>query len=94
MDVRTRGVASRGGTYGIDKGGEVQEGGVEGDDAHGLEGVAVDDVARDDRVPDLDAGREQHERDLSHDPVIGLVDADAPDDQVDDAEQRGGIRQP
>lgn len=43
-------------THGVDEGAEIEEDGVEGYDAHGLEGVAVDDVGGYDGVAHLDAG--------------------------------------
>lgn len=92
-----------GGAYRIDERAQVEEDGVEGDHAHGLQGVAVDDVAADHGVADLDAGGDcgffcqsvllgrgakgrgvltEEKGDLSHYPMVALVDADAPDDQA------------
>jgi len=45
-------------TYRVDEGAQVEEDGVEGDHAHRLQRVAVDDVAADHGVADLDAGRD------------------------------------
>lgn len=42
-------------TYWIDEGAEVKEHGVKGDDAGGLEGIAVDDVAARHSVSDLNS---------------------------------------
>ena len=42
-------------TYRIDKGTEVEEHSVKGDDAGGLEGIAVDDIAARHGVSDLDS---------------------------------------
>lgn len=45
------------GAYGIDKGAQVEENGVECDDGHRLEGIAVNYVCCNNGVADLDAGR-------------------------------------
>lgn len=52
---RKGGMRTGRGTYGVDESAEVQEDGVEGYDAHGLQGVAVDDVGCYGRVAHLDA---------------------------------------
>ena len=59
---------------GVDEGGEIEEYRVEGNDAHALQRVAVDDVGRDDGVAHLDAGGEEEEGDLADDPVVRAVD--------------------
>lgn len=71
--------------YRIYKSAEVEKDRVERDDAHGLQGIAVDDIRRYDRIPNLDARREQHKRDLADHPMVHLVDADAPYDKTDRA---------
>ena len=67
----------------VDEGGEVEKDGVECNDAHALQRVAVDDVGRDDRITHLDTGGEEEEGDLADDPVVGAVDGDAPYDEPD-----------
>lgn len=43
-------------THRVDESAEVEEDGVEGDNAHGLKRVTVDDIARDHRIAHLDPG--------------------------------------
>lgn len=64
---------------------EVEKDRVERYNAHRLQGIAVDNVRRNDRIPHLDARREQHKRDLANDPMVRLVDADSPYDETDRA---------
>ena len=78
----------------VRKGAEVQQDAVEGDDAHALERVSIHHITRHHGVAHLDAGRKQEEGDLANDPMVCFVDADAPDDQPDGAEGRGGVCQP
>lgn len=42
----------------VDESAEVEEHRIKGYDAHGLKGIAIDDVARNYRVANLDAGRD------------------------------------
>ncbi len=81
-------------TYGIDESAEIEEDGIKRNDAHGLQRIAVNNVGCDDRVPDLDARRKQHECNLPHYPMIRLVDTKPPHNQPNRAQQRRRIRQP
>ena len=74
--------------------GQVQEDAVEGDDAHALQRVGIHHIACHHRVAHLDPRCKQEEGDLADDPMVCFIDADAPDDQTDGAEDRGGVSQP
>ena len=79
----TRGDLPRRDEKGIDESREVEEDGIEGDDTHALQRVAVDDVRSDDGIAHLDTGGEKEEGDLADDPVVCAVNGYAPDYESD-----------
>ena len=70
-------------THWVDECAQIDEDRIEGNDAHGLQGVAVHNVACNDSITHLNTRGEDEESDLANDPVVALVDADTPDDQTD-----------
>lgn len=69
-------------TYGINECACVDEYSVKSDGTHGLEWVAVDDVTRDYGIAHLNTSGKNEEGNLAYYPVVGLVDADSPQDQT------------
>ena len=70
------------GAYWVNKCTQVQADRVECYHAHGLQWVAVNNVACDDGVAHLDACGKEEKCHLANHPVIGLIDADTPYNQT------------
>ena len=66
-------------THRIDECAQVKADRVKCNDAHGLQRVAVNNIACDDGIAHLDAGGKEEKGNLADYPVVSPVNTDSPD---------------